>query len=136
MDDINDAVVQLKVIRRTKPKLTKNLTKNLTKTEQKEQNMFYKKYNNVCLHLNRLKRWRDQKKSKYYKNPSDLSTDIINLITNKYSTIKDVENMYFILIIFRENYVRTGRKKPQAVCPHQPQPGDDLSFKGQCRRIV
>ena len=28
--------------------------------------MFYKKYNNVCLHLNRLKRWRDQKKSKYY----------------------------------------------------------------------
>ena len=53
--------------------------------------MFYKKYNNVCLHLNRLKKWRDQKKSKYYKDPSDLSTDIINLIKNKYATNKNIE---------------------------------------------
>ena len=99
MNDINDAIVEIQVVKPKKIKKSKILKiSKISKTEQKEKNAFHKKYNNVCLHLNRLKRWRSQKKSKYYKTPTELSTDITSLINNKYSTIKDIENLYIILI--------------------------------------
>lgn len=90
MDENNNAIIEIKVAKKKNSKISK--------TEQKEKNAFHKKYNNIFVHLNRLKRWRYQKKSKYYKTPTDLPQDIIMIIKNKYSTIKDIDNLYSTLI--------------------------------------
>ena len=99
INNLKDALIEIRVAKKksTTKKITKKTSKE-SKTEQKEKNAFHKKYNNIFVHLNRLKRWRYQKKSKYYKTPTDLPQDIIMLIKNKYSTIKDIENLYSTLI--------------------------------------